>query len=234
MLGALTAASSILGGITTTIGGFQKRAQGKRRMRAAQDALANYQRQELQDAFGEVGVSRLGADLMRMENARMAGTSVDALRSGGMRGLGQLGQIQRGTNMLNQGLASNLDQQQQGINMARAQDSATIRAMQEQREQQDIAGLGREIDAGRQDYYGGMQDVGQGLLSVGAIGASAMTGGAGAGTGLGGMFGGGGGPGIGNILSNTKVQSPINRGIAQMGQLSGNNNPFAVTNPLFQ
>lgn len=231
MLGALTAASTILGGIHTTIGGFQKRAQGKRRMRAAQDALDNYQRQELQNAFGEVGVSRLGADLMRMENARMAGTSVDALRSGGIRGLGQLGQIQRGTNMLNQGLASNLDQQQQGINMARAQDSATIRAMQEQREQQDIAGLGREIDAGRQDYYGGMQDVGQGLLSAGAIGASAMSGGAG--TGLGGIFGGGG-PGIGNILSNTKVQNPITRGIAQMGQLSGNNNPFAVTNPLFQ
>lgn len=183
-------------------------------MRAAQEAIDNYRRQTLQNAYSDVGVSRLGADLMREENARAMATSVDALRSGGIRGLGMIGQVQQNTNRLNQGLAADLDRQQYGLNMARAQDTATMRAMQEQREMQDLAGLGRQLEAGRQDYHGGLQDVSQGLLSMGAIGANALGGG------MTNPFGGGGSKGLPFTFSSPNMGA-LQAGMPTMGSLTG-------------
>ena len=145
-------------------------SSGAKMLRRAQDAIDTYQRQTLQNTYDQVGVSRLGADLMSQENARMAAMSADALRSSGARGLGMLGQVQRNTNNMNQQLASDLDRQQQGINMARAQDDARIRQMQEQREREDLAGLGRQLEVGRQDKFGGIQDMAQGMLGAASIG----------------------------------------------------------------
>jgi hypothetical protein len=77
---------------------------------------------------------------------------------------------------MNQGIAADLDRQTQQRNMAYAQDNARIRQMQEQREREDLAGLGQMANVGRQDKYGGIQDVGQGLLSMGAIAANGALG----------------------------------------------------------
>ena len=52
----------------------------------------------------------------------------------------------------------------------RVQDEANIRQMQEQRESSQIAGLGAEIAAGRQQVNAGLQGLGQTALSAATMG----------------------------------------------------------------
>lgn len=220
MIGILGAVAAGIGGITSTIGGLSRMASGAKMMRNAQEAINKYRRQKLQNAYQDVGVSRLGADLQRQENARMAATSVDALRSAGVRGLGAVGSVQRNTQAMNQGIAADLDRQRQGINMAQAQDNAQIRAMQEQREREDLAGLGRQLEVGRQDKFGGIQDISQGMLSLGSIGLNAA----------GGMGAGGARPQLSPVQTNPAGLAPTPgyslpvptqpAGITGMGQLT--------------
>ena len=210
MFGILSAAGAILGGGTSILGGLFKSRAGAKMERQAREAIDKYQRQDLQNAFDGVGVSTLGADYQARENARMAATSIDALRSAGTRGLGMVGQVQQNLDMQNQRIAADLDRQQQAINMARAQDDARIRSMQERREEMDLAGLGRQMEAGRQDRFGGLQDISQGLLSMGAIGAN-------------GMMGQGQAPGMATPPINpyvAKAETIQPMGLAGMGSLS--------------
>jgi hypothetical protein len=162
----------LLGGISAGVGllgGLFRSAKGAKMARNAQKAIDTYKRQKLQNSFGDVGVSRLGADYMAEQNARNMAQGVDALRTGGMRGLGMIGQLQSNSYRNLQNSAADLDRQRTAIDMARAQDDSRMRAMQERREEQDLAGLGRMLDTGRQDQMGGLQDFSQGLLGLGAM-----------------------------------------------------------------
>ena len=151
---------------------------GMSRANKAKKALQNYQRQELTNVTKGMRVSTLGAELQTQEAQRRFATSVDALQSGGIRGVvGGLGQIEQAQAQQQQAIAADLDRQQQQIEQARAQDEANIRGMQEQREQQDIAGLGSELADARQQTQAGLQ----GLASTAANAAFlGMQGGGGA------------------------------------------------------
>lgn len=165
MLGLLAG----LGAGLNVVGGVSKLISGSKRERRARRALEDYRRQTLTNAYDSVGVSTLGADLQRQENARATASTVDALRSFGTRGLSQLGNITAQNNNLNRGIAADLDRQRQQINMARAQDDARIRQMQERREEADLAGLGQAMNVGRQDAYSGLGDIASGSGSIGAM-----------------------------------------------------------------
>lgn len=150
-------------------GALSKAISGAQRARKMQDAIANYQRQELTNQVrGQIGVSTLGADLQREEMARSTATSVDALASGGVRGMvGGIGRIQQANNYAQREIGADLDRQQQQIDQMAIQDDQRIRDMQERREEQDLAGMGAELNAARQDQYSGIGDIGQSLMSVG-------------------------------------------------------------------
>lgn len=154
------------GAATSLIGGIGKLIGGAKRANDARKAIDSYQRQQLNNAYGDLQVSTLGADLQREEMARSTASMTDAARQGGVRGLAQLGRIQAQNNIQSQQIAAGLDQQQRQIDMMKAQDDARIRQMQETREQQDLAGLGQAMEVGRQDMYSGIGDVAQTAFSA--------------------------------------------------------------------
>lgn len=159
----------------SAIGSISQMISGASRTSKAKRALENYQRQELRNVTEGMRVSTLGAELQTQEAQRRFSTSVDALRSGGVRGLvGGLGRQEQLQQVQQQRISSDLDRQQVAIEQMRAQDERNIRAMQEQRESEEIQGLGSEIAAGRQltqSGIGGFMNTGLATAQLASDGA---------------------------------------------------------------
>lgn len=202
---------------------------GLKRKNEAQKKLARFRRQELRNVADGMQVARLGADLRAAESARAFSSSVDALRSGGVRALvGGLNraEVQRKAEMGN--IAASLEMQQAQIQRVRAQDAANIRNIQEKRDYAEIAGLGKEISEGRNQAQQGAF----GLMSTAFAGAKLQKAGM-LGTGAGGggsLFGSGSGGGflnvtntgasVGSDLANTSsnfISSPGGGGVIDVG-----------------
>lgn len=154
-------------------GGAIKSLMGGLQASKAKRAMENFQRQKLTNVAEGLRVSTLGAQLQTQEAQRRFATSVDALRSGGVRGLvGGLSQVEQQQQIQQQQIAAGLDQQQMAINQMRAQDQATIRGMQEERESFDYQMLAGQRAAGRQALYSGIGD----MVNAGAFAAMNMEG----------------------------------------------------------
>lgn len=163
------AGAAIAGGLGVA-NGLSQMISGAKERRNARKALENYERQELKNVQENRVVSTLGSDLQREEQARLSASQIDALRGAGTRGIvGGLGRVEAGNQRVNQQIAANLDQQQKEIDAAIAQDDANIRAMQENRENADIAALSSQYQAGKQDQNTGMGNM---LMGVGMLGNS--------------------------------------------------------------
>lgn len=146
-------------------------ASGAARAKKAKKALEKFQRQELKNVTKGMKVSTLGAQLQTQEAQRRFATGVDALRSGGVRGLvGGLSAMEQQAQTQQQTISADLDRQQQAIDQMAAQDESNIRAMQEQRESSQIAGLGAEMAAGRQQLNQGIMGIGQAALAGATLG----------------------------------------------------------------
>lgn len=157
-------ASGVLGGI----GSVYQAVQGAKERREAQDALNHYKRQELTNVADGLQVSTLGSDLQREEQARLASGQVEALQEGGARTIvGGLGRVEANNQKVMRETGADLDMQQKNIDMLGAEDQARIRAMQENREQNDINALSSQLQSGKQDMYSG---IGSGIQSVGMLG----------------------------------------------------------------
>lgn len=180
-------AAAAVGAGLSVGGGLYKTIKGAKMEREAQRAIDSYERQELTNQFDRLRVSTLGADLQREQLAQLTSSSLQALRSAGARGvIGGSGALQQtGVNVARQ-IGADLDRQQIAINQMQAQDDVRIQQMQENREYQDLAGLGAKMNVGMQAKFGGISDIIQGFAS-GANIAGAAVGGA-----PGGALGGGG------------------------------------------
>lgn len=162
----LAAGISFAGGAFKTLMGGLQASKAKREME-------NFQRQKLRNVTEGMRVSTLGAQLQTQEAQRRFATSVDALRSGGVRGLvGGLSRQEQIQQVGQRQIAADLDRQQMAIEQMRAQDRATIRGMQEERESFDYQMLAGQRAAGRQALYSGVGD----MVSAGAFAAMNMEG----------------------------------------------------------
>lgn len=158
-IGTVSAVMGVGMGLAQAIG-------GARQARKAREALENYQRQRLTNVADELSVYTKGAELQREESARMGASAVDALQEGGARNLiGGLGQLQQNQQLMNRQIGADLEGQQARIDAVRAQDSARIQGMQEQREQQDINALSSQFNAGQQQMWQGIGGVAQAGIS---------------------------------------------------------------------
>lgn len=156
----LPVAAMAIGAGISALGGLTKSIMGAKRAADARRALEQYQRQDLKNITEGMRVSTLGAELQTQEAQRRFATSVDALRSGGIRGVvGGLGQQEQQQQILQQQISADLDKQQQQIEMLRAEDEARIRQIKEQREASEIAGLGTEMAMGREQLASGIGDI---------------------------------------------------------------------------
>jgi hypothetical protein len=85
--------------------------------------------------------------------------------------LAGLGRVEAGNQDVNRQIAADIDMQQKVIQQQQAEDEARIRSMQENRENADIAALSSQVQAGRQDMWGG---IGNAVKSVGMVGRGFM------------------------------------------------------------
>jgi hypothetical protein len=158
--------------------GIAKTAIGASQARRARQALDKFKRQELTNIAEGMTVSTLGAELQTQEAQRRFATSVDALQSGGVRGVvGGLAQQEAQQQQLQRQIAADLDRQQMAIEQVRAQDEARIQGMREQRESFDYQQLLGQQAAGRQMIGAGIGDIaGAGMFLAGNLpGKSAAT-----------------------------------------------------------
>ena len=161
-------------GVATSVVGLAGSAfnmfSANQQKNAAQEAIDNYERQELDNAYENLQVSTLGADLATEQAAVQQANAVQALQGAGTRGLAQIGQLQAASNTLSREIGADLDRQQKEIDRMAAQDDARIRDMQESREQQELAGYGSQLNAANQKQAqalnSGIASIGTGIASV--------------------------------------------------------------------
>ena len=170
----MAAATSIAMASVGVLGSGYQMIKGAKDARDAKNALDNYQRQELRNVAQDLQVSTLGSDLQREEQARLAASQVGALQGSGVRGvIGGLGRVEAGNQMTTRQTAAELDAQQKQIDQMYAQDQSNIRNMQESRENQDIAGLSSQYNAGQQTFNQGLSGMAQTAMSgLGALNRS--------------------------------------------------------------
>lgn len=189
----------------SVLGGFSKIVGGSRRKRAAMRELRDLQRsrQYIRNVNEGRRISMRGAELAREQIARGQATGIDALQSGGIRGVvGGMQGMQESANMAIAREGAQLDQQQMALDADFAQDEVRMRAMREQRQMQDEATAQAAINAGQQDQMSGLGDIAGSAFSAAALGVSNT------GVGI------DGDTGVGDVVS-----GGFDNGLGQMGQL---------------
>ena len=167
-LGAIGAGMGVIGGLTGVIGGFGKRAEGRRMQRLAEQAIRDFEWQELTNPYKNLSISTAGADFRRDEAARASATATRAAMGGGARGIAALGNVVAATNDVNRDIAANLDEQQRSIDMMAAKDETRIQAMTETRQANELAGYGQMMNIGMGIKHQGVANIAQGLMGMGA------------------------------------------------------------------
>lgn len=155
---------------------------GNKLTRDAKKAIDEYRRQDLLNPYERLQVSTLGADRQREDLARSMATGINQLAMGGSRSImGGLANMLEQQRQQEAQIAANLDQQSQVINQAKAQGDAMVQNMQEQRELQDLQGLGNMWNTGRQETASGINNLVQTGLSTANAFANLSDGGGGSG-----------------------------------------------------
>lgn len=140
-MGAVSIGSSIVQGISAN-----------KRAREIQRQIDNYKRQDLVNPNLSLQVSTLGADRQREDLARTMSTMVNQAAMGGSRSILGLapGMIAQ-QNAQEAQIMAQLDEQERQRQIAVAQGDAMVQQMQEQREQQDLMGLGNALNTARHE-----------------------------------------------------------------------------------
>ncbi|MBW8243047.1 hypothetical protein K1F50_09570 [Muricauda oceani] len=142
--------------------------KGNKQEKEAQEAIDNFEFQDLDNVYEDMPISTVGSDIIREEASRTTAGMVDAARSGGVRGvLSELPKIQQYSNDVNSQAAMDLDNQIRERNRLIAEDEKTIRAMNEQRQANELAGLGQKLATGQQNFLSGMDNLANIGMSAG-------------------------------------------------------------------
>ena len=164
-MAAATATAIVGGGLAA-----YQAIDGANQKRKAKNALQRYKRQDLDasNPYENIPISTVGSDIMTEQSQMNNANAVDALRNGGTRGIAMIPQVVANSNRQNQEIRAYLDDQVTKRNYAIAGDKTAIRGMKEERENADLAGLGQQMQVGRQDMWSGFR----GLASSGMYAAN--------------------------------------------------------------
>lgn len=165
--GAVSAGTSIISAI----------GAGKRAKRI-QEQIDNYKRQDLTNPFEGLQVSTLGADRQREDLARTMATYANLAAMGGGRAIvGLAPNLIAQQNEQEAKIAANLDEQEKQNQALKAQGAMQVQGMQEQRENNDLIGLGNALNTARQEQTNAWNQFGQAAMSLGTAVTSGMLGG---------------------------------------------------------
>lgn len=170
----MAAATTLIAGAglaMSSVGGASKMIGGARQKRAARNAARQFRRQELRNVHEGRRVSTRGAELATEEMARRTVTSMEALRSGGVRGVvGGVGAVNDANIRQSGVIAADLDRQQTLLDRDIAQDDARIQSMQEARDNMELNAIQQQMNAGNEQMYSGFGDIAQTAFAAGTSG----------------------------------------------------------------
>lgn len=170
----MPAAAAVPAAITGVTGIAQAIGAGKEAKRA-KEAIDNYQRQTLTNPYSGLQVSTLGADRMREDLARTVATMTEQAALGGIKGVASLApNIIQQQNAQEAQIAANLDEQEKQRQQMIAQGNAMVQQMTEQRENNDLLGLGQQLSVAQQNKANGFNTVAQAGAGAMAAGASGL------------------------------------------------------------
>ena len=152
-------------------------SQGKQ-ARKYQEQIQNYERQKLVNPFAGLQVSTLGADRQREDLNRTMTTYGNLASLSGTRGIASLlPNLTQTQNDQTAKIAANLDEQEKQRQQLIAQGDAQVQSMQENREQNDLLGLGNALQTSRANQAQSMGMIAQGLGTLGYAAANGVFGG---------------------------------------------------------
>ena len=161
---ALSAGTGIAGAIS----------QGKQ-ARKYQEQIQNYERQKLVNPFAGLQVSTLGADRQREDLNRTMTTYGNLASLSGTRGIASLlPNLTQTQNDQTAKIAANLDEQEKQRQQLIAQGDAQVQSMQENREQNDLLGLGNALQTAKANQSQSMGMIAQGLGTLGYAAANGV------------------------------------------------------------
>lgn len=172
------AATPIIGAVTGlgTMGmGIAQSISNGKQAKKLRDEIESYERQDLINPYEGLQVSTLAADRQREELARTMAGYNSAMQMGGSRAIASLASnLVEQQNNQNAQILANLDQQEAQRQQYIAQGNSMIQQMQEQREQQDLMGLGNAYNVALQNKNNGITTAAQGALGLANMATSGM------------------------------------------------------------
>jgi len=137
---------------------------GAKQLKDGKSAYNSFERQDLNNVNKNIAIPTTGTEIMREEAQRSMAMSVNALQGAGARGLGMLPALMAQNNQANRQTQAYTDKMILDRDYAIADDEARIREIQENRDNQELAGIGQQIQTGRQDMWSGIQGMGNSLM----------------------------------------------------------------------
>ena len=123
---------------------------GIKAKKEAKAALANLDVPTLENVAENIQISTVGSDFLAEQNSRTTSQMSAGARNAGIRGvLSGIPKIQSFSNDANREGQAYLDNQVQDRNMLYAQDEQNLRGMRENRYQQELAGIGQQMESGQ-------------------------------------------------------------------------------------
>ena len=124
----------------------------------AKEALANLKTPEYQNPSEKIKISTAGSDLIREEGQRTQANILNSLQGGSARNIfSAIPGLMAMNNNINQKAGLNIDNQMQKREYAIAASQERLNAIEENRYQGEIAGIGNMYNQGNQQMWNGIR-----------------------------------------------------------------------------
>ena len=141
-------------------------ANAEKQKKDAKRAINEFKRQDLVNPYEDMAISTEKSEQQTDAALSSMATSVDALQRGGTRAiLGGMPRLQESNILLQNIISADLDEKAKQRDMLIAQGEARNQAIQENREQLAIQGLGQQLQTARQDSATGITNLLSGVLA---------------------------------------------------------------------
>lgn len=156
-----------VGATSAIMGGIKAIGAGKEKKRLAKEA-SKIKEVPLENIADGLQVSTLGAKNRQAGQSVLEATQTAALSDAGTRAIiGGTGRVAKGSQDVNQDISANLDEQQKQIDGVRAEDSARIRGIKEDRNASKLAALSSQYNSAADSQQQGFGNVIQGAGMAG-------------------------------------------------------------------
>lgn len=170
-----TAIIAGVSGLATAGSGIAQAIGNGNRAKQIRKEIDEYQRQDLVNPYENLQVSTLGADRQREDLSRTMATYGNLMALGGTRAAAaMMPQLVMQQNAQEAQIVANLDEQEKQRQQLIAQGNAAIQQMTEQRERDDLLGMGAQLNVANQQKAQGWNTFAQGVTGLGMSAASGM------------------------------------------------------------